>query len=79
MKNNHIRKASALLNRASLHNKMEKEEQNVERLKKELADAEKEVERLKKEINAAEEEDSKEDVSARLNYGRIYARANTRR
>lgn len=65
MKNNHIRKASALLNRASLHNKMEKEEQNVER--------------LKKEINAAEEEDSKEDVSARLNYGRIYARANTRR
>ncbi|QPL46479.1 hypothetical protein IT895_01215 [Halomonas sp. A40-4] len=82
MPSNHIRKASNLLSRASLHNDLEKAEKEVERLKKELNEAETEVERLKKEISEAEKEEGqeeKEEVAARLNYGRIYAKASTRR
>lgn len=79
MTTNHIRKASSLLNRASLHNDLDKAERDVERLKKELADAEAEVERLKKETDSAEKKDDQEEVTARLDYNRIYTKARTQR
>lgn len=73
-----IKKASKLMARASLHNNLAKAETEADDLKEKLAAAEAEVDRLKKEIDKQEAggEGEAEEVTARLNYAKIYARGN---